>query len=170
MKRLNLILLLVLLGTVLASCVAPHSASRPFTCDPALLPYVELFQSDSVAVKGHAQSLVNLSVRFGQPGVLIGQGNSGLCTIYSDGLKVVEIDPTYWSSHNETTRQALMYHELGHCVLLRDHVSETIPITGSWTPQGGFGTGFASIMNPYSLVDDSFWSTNRNYYITELFR
>lgn len=36
----------------------------------------------------------------------------------------IKIDPRFWERAPEELREALMYHELGHCILRRGHVDE----------------------------------------------
>lgn len=67
----------------------------------------------------------------------------------------VTIDPTYWKISSEDDRLALMYHELAHCLLGRDHTEEKL---ADGRP--------ASLMHPY-LSDG--WERDREAYLTELF-
>lgn len=49
-------------------------------------------------------------------------GTIGQCRSYSDGSKNVVIDTRYWNRMNDTEREYVVFHELGHCVLGRSHV------------------------------------------------
>lgn len=48
----------------------------------------------------------------------------GQCRTYSDGSKEVAFDSNYWHNCNEIDRMYLVFHELGHCALDRDHTEE----------------------------------------------
>jgi len=49
------------------------------------------------------------------------RGTLGQCKTYSNGSKTVIIDQPYWNQVNELQREYLVFHELGHCILNRDH-------------------------------------------------
>lgn len=48
-------------------------------------------------------------------------GILGRCLKYSNGNRLIQIDPSYWTELNDSERKVLIYHELGHCVLGRPH-------------------------------------------------
>jgi hypothetical protein len=68
----------------------------------------------------------------------------------------VEIDPIFWQEATDTEKEVLIFHELGHCVLNRDH-DESI-IAEYEIPK--------SIM--YPVIFDSPYKNNRRYYVDEL--
>lgn len=49
-----------------------------------------------------------------------GAGTVGLCTVTSHGPEVL-LQSDYWYRADPAERWALVWHELGHCVLGRDH-------------------------------------------------
>jgi hypothetical protein len=73
----------------------------------------------------------------------------------------IKLDPLIWKQMNGRQKEMLVFHELGHCVLGRQHRSETLELgeCASIMKEGGENTCMADI---YS---DS-W---RSYYIDELF-
>lgn len=84
----------------------------------------------------------------------------GMCYYhqYQDGTREfvnIEIDPDYWQSTSETRKEVLLFHELGHCVLGRDHDEQRIYYT---VPK--------SIMYPYLF--EQAYQTHRSYYVEEL--
>ena len=85
----------------------------------------------------------------------------GLCTSYSEGLRKIEIDPTFWAKSNPLTREQLIFHELGHCVLNLDHNSNMIDLHEA-------GQIPESIMYPYVFGDQPYYEEYRNYYLKEL--
>lgn len=50
-----------------------------------------------------------------------GNGTVGQCKIYSDGMQEVVIDEGYWDRIGDEQKEFLVFHELGHCILGRDH-------------------------------------------------
>lgn len=72
----------------------------------------------------------------------------GVCQ--SGGMvPTIFIDPVFWEEVPEEIREALVFHELGHCILHQQHRSDR-----------------KSIMSPYVITD--FWH-NTDYYMQELF-
>jgi beta-lactamase regulating signal transducer with metallopeptidase domain len=49
------------------------------------------------------------------------RGTLGQCKSYSNGSKAIVIDQLYWNRVNDREREYLVFHELGHCVLGREH-------------------------------------------------
>ena len=49
------------------------------------------------------------------------RGTLGQCKSYSNGSKEVVIDNFYWSQADDLEREYLVFHELGHCILGREH-------------------------------------------------
>lgn len=75
----------------------------------------------------------------------------GQCFQYSNGYEIV-IKREFWDLVSETARTLLIFHELGHCVLNRQH-EERRP----------------SIMMPVNLPADATYEANKVYYLKELF-
>ena len=80
----------------------------------------------------------------------------GLCES-GPALRRVTFDPTFWNAVDDTQRELLTHHELGHCVLGRPHRSDLLP-TGA----------YASIMYPI-IMRDSTYTSNYAYYQSELY-
>ncbi|RLD64901.1 MAG: hypothetical protein DRI84_07900 [Bacteroidetes bacterium] len=98
-----------------------------------------------VELKG--SGIRNMSILFHTlPGSVI-----GVCYYYSNGDREIYIDPSFWYHDNTTylDRELLIFHELGHCDLGRDHEE---PL---------------SIMEKYH-IGDSRYSSDIEYYKREL--
>lgn len=81
----------------------------------------------------------------------------GICT-YIAGTPRVYIDTKFWEKTDDISREALIYHELGHCKFRLEHYNEE------------FSDGTAkSIMHAgnYNVVS-GYWARGRSYYIEEL--
>lgn len=80
----------------------------------------------------------------------------GLCVPYEH---IVLVSAQYWSVADKIHREALVWHELGHCMLNRMHVSDM---------KDGHAV---SLMYPSinSVDDEKFYTAHRNEYIKELF-
>lgn len=90
----------------------------------------------------------------------------GICESYesfllSSGTKSIKIDKKFWDESSETVKEILIFHELGHCVLDRDHLSDVM-----FTKDKKLI--FTSIMNPY-IINEADYNENKAYYLIELF-
>ena len=71
----------------------------------------------------------------------------------------IRIDEDIWTRSDTFTRELILFHELGHCYLQRDHLDEAFP-NGSCTSMMASGEGSCRLKyNNYT----------RNYYLDELF-
>jgi hypothetical protein len=103
---------------------------------------------------------INFSVQFEE----LPEGQAGVCTKWSNGAKQIKIKKSYFDAVNDYQREQLIYHELGHCVLNRDHNNNLITFVsdaGNWP---------ASIMRSvaFSTTEADVYKTNRSYYLDEL--
>ncbi len=73
--------------------------------------------------------------------------------------RLVTIDESFWNRASDLSKEFVVFHELGHCVLNRGHLEES------------FSNGICkSIMRSGTgKCFDAYNSRNRNYYIEELF-
>ncbi|OUR96854.1 hypothetical protein A9Q84_10985 [Halobacteriovorax marinus] len=163
MHKLVTILFMTL---IFASCglkkqkhIQQKDGSRQFAIsDPTFKSYAQSFTS-------YAKTYLN------QPGFVIGDvpinfGDTentsfdGVCNTYSDGTKEVIIKQSWWNSASVHQREVMIFHELGHCSLNRDHDSEIIS-KESYVVKG-------SIMNPV-IPGSSHYLQYKTAYLTELF-
>jgi hypothetical protein len=133
--------------------------------DPALEPYVESFKAEAQRRGVLTASVVAVfdDLRYVVPPVA-GKTVLGTCT-----GGVVRIDRSYWLRFTTTDadREALMYHELGHCALGRGHVE-------GWTAYTHPHLNGIVVRIPLSVMRAEFiggyaWFIARDYYINELF-
>lgn len=73
------------------------------------------------------------------------------------GYPIIEVKSSYWDTANLDAQRALLYHELGHCMLLRGHENTTAysPTINGQVP--------VSIMYPYIITSIS--TAVRNFYL-----
>lgn len=87
----------------------------------------------------------------------------GVCRTISDGSIEVELNTSEWEKFDAIERKILVFHELGHCVLRRDHNDLLGTIDGAKRP--------ISLMHStvvHSLAQSSF-EANQDQYLQELF-
>ncbi len=83
--------------------------------NPELQPYVDTFLAHAIE-QGHPVYVETLAADFAE----IDDETLGTCGI-EDGVPTIEINQEDWPNMNDTARETLMYHELGHCLLGRNH-------------------------------------------------
>lgn len=76
-------------------------------------PYVKEF--DTL----YSGSMPNIVIKFGS----VPAGKAATCTIDFIGQKTIKVDREVWDKSCEDTKRALIFHELGHCVLRREHTT-----------------------------------------------
>lgn len=117
----------------------------------SLKPYVARFQ----AAWGHSTG--NLYIEFKD--LLYNDSDIiGSCE-WLPGNPHVYIQKSYWSYANEAQKEQLMFHELGHCYLLRTHREEI----NNTVKQA------MSIMHSDRQISEGFYWLNHEYYMNELF-
>ncbi len=87
------------------------------------------------------------------------RGTLGQCKSYSDGSKIVTIDQGYWNRSSDIEREYVVFHELGHCVLGRDHSDEKDENGHCLSIMQSGNSGCSGIYN----------AQNRNSLLNELF-
>ena len=87
--------------------------------DTALWPYFERFE-EIAAAQGIPIDLIGEKIT-GVIEDLEEDRVAGLCTYYSHGPNHVVVDTEFWQQSNENFKEMIVFHELGHCVLDRDH-------------------------------------------------
>lgn len=88
----------------------------------------------------------------------------GLAISYTDGTKEIHINVGLWKHLSEGQREQVIWHELGHAELNRDHLDGMTDLDGQ--------SCYKSIMNAYAPNDyeiDKCYHPKHNYYIDELF-
>ena len=87
------------------------------------------------------------------------EGVAGHCK-YGDHIdNEVTIDSDFWSRTNNVLREFVVFHELGHCVLLRDH-DESV---------SDDGTCESLMRRGVQDCRDNYNSSTREGYLNELF-
>lgn len=112
--------------------------------DPNFSKYVQKFSSTYNVD-------VNLDMRFAPQTDMV----VGVCISYSNGDRKIEIDKEAWDAYDDESREMLIFHELGHCVLDRPHREELIT--------SGYRQIPASIMYPSMFSSQTYESYKEDY-------
>lgn len=156
----------LILSTIL-SFIAVSCATVVFYTSPAidleLQPVLDHFLEEG-ASRGYLFDTSKIVMKIGdvpqfdpRPGVT----TIGVCwNIYYDDKPFVLIDAKFWKAATYFSREAVVFHELGHCLLNREHNDKRMHANGESIPY--------SLMNsfaPKGLI----YILNRQHYVDELF-
>lgn len=163
MYSLGIIMRIVVYGVLIAvisnACTTlntiNYTLSKLHYIDSAIWPYVTKFVVEG-GKRGYVADLSNITVIFGTTNTKEDAGTVGTCSAIN-GFPLVVIDQGYWNISNVYEKEELIMHELGHCLLNREHCE---------AKENGEGV---SLMKP-DLFDSSVYSNNREKLIDELFK
>lgn len=159
------VLLLLLVSSMLISCdrddgpdEIPEVADGTFPgVDERLWPYFIRFQHEA----SERDIVVDL-VTLGITGTIeeIEENNvSGLCNFNSRGPNHVMIDLAFWEAAPALFKEFIVFHELGHCALLRDHREGSDQI----------GICLSIMRSGLDGCNDNYNSVSRTGFLDELF-
>lgn len=125
--------------------------------DDELIPYFEIFAQEGanrgIIVDYEEARIEGLIQNIPQRDVL------GQCFKNTQRPRKVVIDRESWSESDEARKQFLIFHELGHCFLDRDH----------YDAQDGDGVCRSIMHSTLQTCDFKLTDDNREYYLDELF-
>lgn len=126
--------------------------------DPAFHSYIYRFENDFFRMTGHSIDARTVAINFDQQYFQKKDRSDmlGVCLSYGDQAKEILVNPRYWPRLSETSKKYLIYHEMGHCKLGREHddsKQEGTPL---------------SMMTTYIISDASF-QLYEDEYLFELF-
>lgn len=142
------------LFVILFSLIGCQEQSYVVFIDPVLQPYAQSFIESGQSVN-YPIVIDNLVMKFSTN---LPVNINGQCALRQ--TPIILINKYVWSLLPEITKKALVFHELGHCVLYLQHDMIWIMIGSDTIPR--------SIMYPY-LQKDLVYLNHWDYYINELF-
>ena len=144
-------------------CFTSCKNSKEYNVDSSFVEYLQRFETEG-ASRGHTfdPQANGLIIEFGN----LANNDAGL-THYEKPIRI-QIDRTYWNAISKSAgadlmKEDLIFHELGHGLLNRDHLNTTLA-NGDWK----------SMMCGGDKVNNRSWNINyhgmrRKYYVDELF-
>ena len=113
----------------------PDPEPAQYSVPAEVEPYVQRFRAETQK-RGQALVIDNLIITFGKTR---GSDACGQCFLESGKTPrvILSADSFCWQQANQNERECLVFHELGHCLLARQHRSDRFP-TGA----------YVSLMNP----------------------
>ena len=151
-----LLVVIVSCGTTNTTIQHPKPVSQQYSDEIA--PYVWRFEQ---LLGRPVKSRIVIVADIGKDDPTARPDVIGFCEMENN---YIEISKSYWESVTLDAREALLFHELGHCELFRQHlntynISIRPPLDGRICP--------TSLM--FWAFPPECYGTNRTYYLNELF-
>lgn len=143
--------LILIYGLVILSC-----RKESELVDPPLQSFLETFQQEAatrgIKVDYHADPV--------EARLQLHEGNVrlGWCNYNSNAPDIVVINTLFWDILDDLEKEKLVFHELGHCILKRQHL-DSVQDDGRCK----------SIMHSGQKCSDNYSSETRSHYLDELF-
>jgi hypothetical protein len=125
--------------------------------DPELWTYYSSFEAEA-AQRGLEYDLNTLQIS-GEIKEIHEDGVAGSCKFGSHINNEVTIDKSFWNNSSDLYKEFVVFHELGHCVLLRDHEESA----------DGSGRCLSIMRSGLTNCKDSYTLQNRKRFLDELF-
>lgn len=146
---------------IICCCLGFSACEReqaiPSKVDEALQPYFERFDQEARA-RGFDFSLEMEELEADIIGI-DRDGVLGQCHYSEQAPNIVEVDNAFWASATDLEKEYVVFHELGHCVLGRNHDDG----------RNGDGTCSSIMQSGLTSCRVTYNSGNRASYINELF-
>lgn len=154
-----------LLLPVLLSCWSEEPPKIVYEVQDEFKPYVTAFLAEAEK-RGHTLTIDNLILKYGDTMSSTACGRCNTVSGTAQKIITINVNPCWVNSEG---LESLVFHELGHCILGRQHTSDMLP-----------NGAHKSIMNPGDLVlyspciyqigeSECNKLYRRSYYIDELF-
>ncbi len=151
----------ILISLMLVGCERPGHIPI-VNIAPEAQPFVNRFVQTAHA-EGIQLEITDLQINFVNdiPSDRPGTTTLGECFMGGpDSTPHIRLNRSSWVDMDELLHEALVYHELGHCILRREHDESFITDLGEGIPK--------SIMYPY-LLDEGVYLRHHDHYLIELF-
>ena len=167
MKKNMLKKLFIFGAIILLSCKKTNDFLPLYDVPDEFKPIVASF-IEAAAARGHTLHINNLIIRYDSTLKLPYCAKSNVISSQNDVQKTISIssNPQCWE--NSTQFETLVFHEMGHCILGRDHDTARLP---NGAPKSIMYPNDITIYSPcvYVLGDSCNLLYRRAYYLDELF-
>lgn len=155
------------LAAGLSSAGCERGFEPTYAVEGDLQVQVDAFREEA-AIRGHALTITNLILKYDPELALPTCGTCNSHSQSNDVQKVISINPRCPITYNEDI-EALVFHEMGHCILGREHDADSLP---NGDPRSIMIPGNYRLYSPcvYQIGnEDCNYTFKRDYYLDELF-
>jgi hypothetical protein len=108
---------------IVASACSEDEADDVLFVDESLRTYFYQFETEA-ALRGIDLNLDSMEIE-GYLRLITAQSVIGQCAHQADQPSTVIIDVGYWNTATDLEKEFLVFHELGHCALRREHLDDS---------------------------------------------
>ena len=161
-KKILLICALAWLG-----CKKQNDFLPVYSVPAKFQPYITSFINEA-ANRGHAYTINNLIIQYDSTLTAAYCAKSNVISAENNVQKIISVNPNITCWQNNIQLETLIFHELGHCFLGREHDDTLLP---KGDPKSIMIKNDITIYSPcvYSLGDTCGKEYRRTYYLDELF-
>lgn len=167
-KQFSTLFILATIAILTSSCGMPligkhvqkkSGTSRLFaSTDATFAPYVASFEAYGKNITSNQNFKVgDIPINFGTPENTSFQA---VCYIYSNDAREIIVRKEWWDYASDSDKESIIFHELGHCRLNREHDDGDVEIAGK---------SIKLSMMHHVIVTGSSYTERHSYYVDELF-
>ena len=159
--------LLIICIVIVFSCNKENAFSPVYNVPAEFEPYVQSFISEA-AMRGHSMSINNLIIQYDSTLSNLYCAKSNVISAENNVQKIISVNPNLKCWQNSQQLETLFFHEMGHCILGRQHDNSIMP---KGYPRSIMYPNDISLYSPcvYQTGDSCNKLYRRTYYIDELF-
>jgi hypothetical protein len=152
---------------VLCGCSQKNDFTPVFDVPDQFKPYVDSFVV-AAAERGHNITINNLIITYDSSLSNAICANSNITSSRNDVQKIIYLNPHFQCWQNSRQLETLLFHEMGHCILGREHDTTTLP---NHDPKSIMFPGDILLYAPctYPIGNSCNQLYKRDYYLDELF-
>jgi len=152
---------------MIAACQKKVSFVPVYNVPAQFEPYVQSFKTEAAA-RGQQLTINNLIIRFDSSMTLQYCALSNVVSSKNDVQKIISLNPYIQCWQNGAQLETLLFHEMGHCILGRQHETALLP---NGDPKSIMYPDDLTMYAPcaYPISDTCNQGYKRTYYVDELF-
>jgi hypothetical protein len=161
-KKICVVCIIILYG-----CQDKNSFTPVLNIPPEFQPAVDNFIA-AAAQRGHNITINNLIINYDSALSTIYCANSNVTSSQNDIQKIISLNPNIKCWQNSIQLETLIFHEMGHCILGREHDKSLLP---NGDAKSIMYPGDITLYAPcaYPINDSCNQLYKRDYYFDELF-
>jgi hypothetical protein len=158
---------LIVCVIILIGCSRENDFTPVLDVPGEFQPYIDSFVA-AASERGHKITINNLIIAYDSSISNAYCAYSNITTSRNNVQKIIYINPHIHCWQNNRQLETLLFHEMGHCILGREHDTSLLP---NGDPKSIMIPGDVSLYAPcvYPIDDSCNQLYKRDYYLDELF-